>query len=138
MFVGISSESASTPPSKTNPFVFSNGTQVKDTNTLVKWKKKHPYYHSTFQCVSLTAAGLEAGVCSATLVNSECEEECQMNNGSDRSRENLPVFAPFFGGQRLQGVLRARRACGVSLRASSCVLKLFFCICIGNLFFFCL
>ena len=40
VFVGISSESASIPPSKTNPFVFSNGTQVKDTNTLVKWKKK--------------------------------------------------------------------------------------------------
>ena len=69
-------------------------------------EKDEPQYGSSTSCVFLAAGGLNTVNCYediATLckMNSECEEEedkCPMNNGSDRSRANLPVFALFMAG----------------------------------------
>jgi len=42
LWVGVVNENPSDRPSASNPFVFFNGTQVEDANTLTKWKKDEP------------------------------------------------------------------------------------------------
>ena len=96
----LSEDDTSDPSEQDNPFVFSNGTVVEETNALIKWQKDEPRYDVSFSCVRLAAGGLKTSSCSASLatlckVKSECEEKCPMNNGSDRFRANLPVFAIF-------------------------------------------
>ena len=107
LWVHASSEDENANASDSNPFVFSDGTQVEDTNTLIKWSgPEEPEYDPDAKCVCLAAKRHQTGNYNdnlATLckMESECEEEeekCPMNNGSDRSRANLPVFALFMAG----------------------------------------
>ena len=81
LWVHASSEDENANPSDSNPFVFSDGTQVEDANTLIKWSgPEEPEYDPDAKCVYLAAKGLQTGNCNdnlATLckVESECEEE---------------------------------------------------------------
>jgi len=107
LWIGVVSENESADPSESNPFVFFNGTQVEDANTLIKWRTKTgPSYSGLAKCVYLGVDGINTGSCAAASnhlckVKIECEEKeekCPMNNGFDRSRANLPVFALFMAG----------------------------------------
>jgi len=105
-WMDISSKNIGEDPSEKNPFVFSDGTEVKDTNMLIKWdsSSSQPEYTSAYKCIILHTKGLQTDECSyddilgLCKVDVECEKECSMSNGSGRSRKNLPVFALFMAG----------------------------------------
>ena len=129
----VRSENESERPSASNP---SNESRVEDANTLVKWKSDEPRYDPNNECVQLTAGGLSTGGCYSSEKRVWRKRKMPKEQRIWSFPRKLGAFRAFYGGQRLQGFLRARRACDVSLRASSCVWKLFYSICIGKLFFF--
>jgi len=108
IWLNAESKDPSTSPKESNPFVFTNGTEIKDTNMLIKWRQGQPQYSSNAKCIYFAREGLMAIQCTFSFVGlckieSECEEKCpiveqQVNNASDRSRANLPVLALFMAG----------------------------------------
>ena len=84
--------------------MFSNGTQVVDTNALIKWADSNPKLSVDEYCAYLASSGLTDGSCESTSPalckkKGQCEEDaCSTNNDSDRSRANLTVFALLMAG----------------------------------------
>ena len=85
-----------------NPFVFSDGTDVDDSNFMYKWSQDEPYDDSfNYKCSIIYNDGTDE------LINSEncgesahglCKtyEKCNsVNSESEQSRANFPVFALF-------------------------------------------
>jgi len=105
VWVDIASQDPASKPSGSNPYVFSDRTEVKDTNMLIKWAKPdQPIYHDTDKCAELSSRGLKTKSCLSSN-NGLCRKvvECSSNSGSNLSRANLPVFALFMTG----GVFKA-------------------------------
>ena len=92
-WLDITSQDEDSDPSENNPFVFSDGTKVEDTNMLIKWIKDGPQYKSTYKCTYLGTSGLDTDLCNSSY-NGLCrkKEKCPLNSGSDRSRANLPAL----------------------------------------------
>ena len=86
-----------------NPFAFSDGTVLYDSDFAFKWYKNKPNYDEGDQkkCVLITKdLTLYADECSVPgkplcKIVEKCEDEISTNSKSDRSRVHSPVFALF-------------------------------------------
>ena len=105
IWLDVTLRDSSSTGSDANPFVFSNGAKVEDTNVVIRWDVDQPFYSLNNHCSYLAAGGLKESGCidyyaalCKTKGKCEEEEECPINNESGRSRANLPVFALFMAG----------------------------------------
>ena len=118
IWIDVTSRDLGSDPSGSNPFIFTNGTEVEDANALIRWAINYgqPEYEASQKCVQLRAIGLYTDRCASILPSlcrkeveceKECEkcEECSSNSGSDLSRANFPalfmaasVFKAFYVG----------------------------------------
>jgi len=112
IWLGIAVEDINEAPHETNnPFKFSDGTDVDDSNFIYKWEKNtmagnHPVYKDEWRCTILAQSretevmatfncdgvGVAFGLCK---IYEKCKDENSASSESERSRANLPVFALF-------------------------------------------